>query len=151
MEVILSSTNDCHPQILFGLFLNILSHMLSHGIHIICKWAISGNGHIIISFRHEFIGSIRATVYNKIITFTMSESIFYLSFLSFKKANLSLISASFTSVKFHYLCRISLMVSSSGRFFSLHLIIPIEYLIKASNVSIALYPLVATSVIIDIT
>ena len=149
--MILSSTNDCHPQILFGLFLNILSHMLSHGIHIICKWVISGNGHIIISLRHEFIGSIRATVYNKIITFTMSESIFYLSFLSFKKANLSLISVSFTSVKFHYLCRISLMVSSSGRFFSLHLIIPIEYLIKASNVSIALYPLVATSAIIDIT
>ena len=125
--------------------------MFSHGIHIICKWVISSNGHIIISFRHDFIGSIRATVYNKIITFTMSESIFFLSFLSFKKANLSLISVSFTLVKFHYLCRISLMVSSSGRFFSLHLIIPIEYLIKASNVSIALYPLVATSAIIDIT
>ena len=43
------------------------------------------------------------------------------------------------------------MLSSSGRFFLLHLIIPIEYLIKASNVSIALYPLVATSTIIDIT
>ena len=62
--------------------------MFSHGIHIICKWVISSNEHIIISFRHDFIGSIRATVYNKIIIFKYLLASLQLNFTPYEEYRL---------------------------------------------------------------